>query len=133
VTRTPLSGRSLQASMPFARSDADGASPSWLRLSAYAGERGAGHPKPPVFGGAQSPIRRRLALSAETVGGHAQKKGVVEDYWLLIKTHETETLNTTVFEHAYRPSPNAGGFHSPCTASSGRTGTEACPTTGWAT
>ena len=55
-----------------------------------------------VFGGAQSGIRRRSALSAETVGGHAQKKGVVEDYWLLIKTPETETLNTTGFEHAYR-------------------------------
>jgi hypothetical protein len=43
-----------------------------------------------------------LAVSAETVGGHAQKKGVVEDYRRLIKTHEIRTLDTTVFEHAYR-------------------------------
>ncbi len=26
--------------------------------------------------------------AAETVGGHAQKKGVLEDYGRLIKTHE---------------------------------------------
>ena len=43
----PVAGRSLRASMPFARSDADFASPSWLRSSAYAGSRGTGHPKPP--------------------------------------------------------------------------------------
>ena len=44
----------------------------------------------------------RVAVSAESVGGHAQKKGVVEDYRRLIKTHELCTLNTTGFEHAYR-------------------------------
>jgi len=43
-----------------------------------------------------------LELSAETVGGHAQKKGVVEDYRRMIKTRESCTLNTTGFEHAYR-------------------------------
>jgi hypothetical protein len=41
-------------------------------------------------------------LSAETVGGHAQTKGAVEDYRRLIKTHEFCTLNTTRVEHAYR-------------------------------
>jgi hypothetical protein len=40
--------------------------------------------------------------SAETVGGHAQKKGVLEDYRRLSKTHELWTLKTTGFEHAYR-------------------------------
>ncbi|MFN9273636.1 MAG: hypothetical protein ACK6DO_11495, partial [Planctomycetia bacterium] len=61
--------------------DADCALGILPSLVSNAGERGAGHPKPPVFGSAQSPIRRRLAVSAETVGGHAQKKGVVEDYF----------------------------------------------------
>jgi len=58
--------------LSFARSDAAFASqsasawPSWLRLAAYAGSRGTGHPKPPVlevlsqgFVGAQQFRRRR--------------------------------------------------------------------------
>ena len=43
-----------------------------------------------------------MELSAETVGGHAQTKGVLEDYRRLIKTHELRTLKTTGVEHAYR-------------------------------
>ena len=35
--------------LPFAHSDAACASPSWLRLAAYAGSRGTGSPSPPVF------------------------------------------------------------------------------------
>jgi hypothetical protein len=92
--------------------DADCALGILPSLVSNAGERGTGHPKPPVLvGQASVPAPDRLqpvlraeqsssAVSAETVGGHAQKKGVVEDARLLIKTHETETLNTTGFEHA---------------------------------
>jgi hypothetical protein len=43
-----------------------------------------------------------MELSAETVGGHAQTQGVLEDYRRLIKTHESCTLKTTGVEHAYR-------------------------------
>jgi hypothetical protein len=43
-----------------------------------------------------------LELAAETVGGHAQTKGVLEDYRRLIETHEFCTLKTTGVEHAYR-------------------------------
>jgi len=43
-----------------------------------------------------------MELSAETVGGHAQTQGVLEDYRRLIKTHEFSTLKTTGVEHAYR-------------------------------
>jgi hypothetical protein len=64
-------------------------------LVKYAGSRDTGSPKPPSS-------RRRLELSAETVGGHAQKEGVLEDHGRLIKTHELCTLKTTGFEHAYR-------------------------------
>jgi hypothetical protein len=43
-----------------------------------------------------------MELSAETVGGHAQTKGVLEDSSALIKTHEFCTLKTTGVEHACR-------------------------------
>jgi len=64
-------------------------------LVAKAGGRGTGEPE-------ASSTRRRWKLSAETVGGHAQTKGVLEDYRRLIKTHEFCTLKTTGVEHAYR-------------------------------
>jgi hypothetical protein len=64
-------------------------------LVKYAGERDTGEPE-------ASSTRRRLERSAETVGGHAQTQGVVEDYGHMSKTHESCTLNTTGGEHAYR-------------------------------
>ena len=64
-------------------------------LVTYAGERDTGEPE-------ASSTRRRLERSAESVGGHAQTQGVVEDYGRLSKTHESCTLNTTGVEHAYR-------------------------------
>jgi predicted alpha/beta-hydrolase family hydrolase len=64
-------------------------------LVKYAGSRDTGSPKPPsnVATGLQACRSTELELcrygkAAETVGGHAQKKGVLEDYGRLIKTHE---------------------------------------------
>jgi len=41
--------------LPLTHSDADGALPSWLRLSAYAGSRGTGGPSPPGWTATEAP------------------------------------------------------------------------------
>jgi hypothetical protein len=105
--------------LPVAHSDAAYASPSWLRLAAYAGSRGTGSLKPRVFGDAQLQIRRRSAVSAESVGGHAQKKGNVEDHRRPIKTHEIRTLNMTRIRACPPPAPNTGHYRPPCRPATG--------------
>jgi hypothetical protein len=93
---SPLpSRRTLAAAiLASARSDVPALRHPWLRWSHTPSQR-QGQPL-------ASSTRRRKELSAETVGGHAQTQGVIEDYRRLIKTHEFCTLKTTGVEHAYR-------------------------------